>query len=77
MPYVNLDDCVEVSVEVSDVNVSTSEAYFDIEVNDIDGLDHYIKDEVQLQLKNSDQVVDAKAVAVEILRMLADILQQS
>jgi hypothetical protein len=31
MPYINLDDCVEVSVEVdvSDINVSTAEAYFD------------------------------------------------
>tara|TARA_R100000458_G_C8237611_1_gene217514 strand:+ start:863 stop:1102 length:240 start_codon:yes stop_codon:yes gene_type:complete len=78
MPYINLDDCVEVDVdvEVTDITVSTGEAYFDIEVDDIDGLDDYIKDEVRTQLNERHEVVDAKAVAVEILRMLADILQQ-
>lgn len=79
MPYINLDDCIEVDVdvEVTDITVSASSAYFDIEVDDIDGLDDHIKDEVRTQLNESHEVVDAKAVAVEILRMLADILQQS
>jgi len=78
MPYINLDDCVEVEVEVevTDVTVNTAEAYFNIDVDDIDGLDDHIRDEVRLQLRESQEVVDAKAVAVEILRMLADILQQ-
>ena len=78
MPYISLDDCVDVSVdvEVTDITVSTASAYFDIEVDDIDGLDDHIRDEVRLQLRESQEVVDAKAVAVEILRMLADILQQ-
>tara|TARA_R100001460_G_scaffold107309_2_gene155859 strand:+ start:15297 stop:15536 length:240 start_codon:yes stop_codon:yes gene_type:complete len=78
MPYINLDDCVEVEVEVevTDVTVNTAEAYFDIDVDDIDGLTDLIKDEVAIQLDDRHEVVDAKAVAVEILRMLADILQQ-
>ena len=78
MPYINLDDCFEVSVEVdvTDTNVSTAEAYFEVDVNDIDGLDDYIKEEVKFQLDDRHEVVDAKAVAVEILRMLADILAQ-
>jgi len=78
MPYISLDDCVEVNVdvEVTDITVSTAEAHFDIDVQDIDGLDDYIREEVIIQLSESQEVVDAKAVAVEILRMLADILQQ-
>jgi len=78
MPYISLDDCVEVNVdvEVTDITVSTAEAHFDIDVQDIDGLDDYIREEVMIQLSESQEVVDAKAVAVEILRMLADILQQ-
>tara|TARA_Y100000592_G_scaffold90527_1_gene149254 strand:+ start:506 stop:736 length:231 start_codon:yes stop_codon:yes gene_type:complete len=75
MPYINLDDCVQVEVEAT-TYVDTAEAYFDIDVHDIDGLDDYIKDEVKAQLDDRHEVVDAKAVAVEILRMLADILQQ-
>ena len=78
MPYISLDDCVEVNVdvEVTDITVSTAEAHFDMDVQDIDGLDDYIREEVIIQLSESQEVVDAKAVAVEILRMLADILQQ-
>jgi len=76
MPYINLDDTVEVEVEAT-TYVNTSEVYFDIDAQDIDGLDDYIRDEVKSQLDDRHEVVDAKAVAVEILRMLADILQQS
>jgi len=78
MPYISLDDCVEVNVdvEVTDITVSTAEAHFDIDAEDIDGLDAYIREEVRFQLSERHEVVDAKAVAVEILRMLADILQQ-
>lgn len=78
MPYISLDDCVdvEVEVEVSDVRVSTGEAYFEVHAEEIECLDDYIKDEVRTYLNENHQVVDAKAVAVEILRMLADILQQ-
>ena len=77
MPYINLDDCVEVSVEVdvSDINVSTANAYFEVDVDDIDGLDDYIKEEVKLQLRESHEIVDARTVAVEILRMLAELLE--
>lgn len=76
MPYINLDDCVEVEVEAT-TYVNTAEAYFDIDVQDIDGLDEYIKEEVKFQLDDRHEAVSAKAVAVEILRMLADTLQQS
>ena len=75
MPYINLDDAVEVEVE-STTYVNTGEVYFDIDAQDIDGLDDYIKAEIESQLDDRHEVVDAKAVAVEILRMLADILQQ-
>ena len=76
MPYINLDDTVEVEVEAT-TYVNTAEAYFDVDVHDIDGLDDYIREEVKSQLDDRHEVVDAKAVAVEILRMLADILAQS
>ena len=78
MPYISLDDCVEVNVdvEVTDITVSTAEAYFDIDVEDIGDLDDHIREEVRLYLSDNHEMVDAKAVAVEILRMLADILQQ-
>lgn len=76
MPYINLDDCVEVEVEAT-TYVNTAEAYFDIDVDDIDGLGDYIRDEVKAELDDRHEAVSAKAVAVEILRMLADTLQQS
>jgi len=78
MPYISLDDAVEVDVEVevTDITVSTGEVYFDIDAHDIDGLTDAIREEVQSQLDDRHEVVDAKAVAVEILRMLADILAQ-
>jgi hypothetical protein len=75
MPFIDLTDAVEVTVE-SETYVNTGEIYFDIDADDIDGLDDYIKQEVKFQLDDRHEVVDAKAVAVEILRMLADILQQ-
>ena len=76
MPYINLDDAVEVEVE-STAYVNTGEVYFDIDAHDIDGLTDAIRETVQAELDDRHEVVDAKAVAVEILRMLADILQQS
>ena len=76
MPYINLDDAIEVEVE-STTYVNTGEVYFDLDISDIDGLDDYIREEVKAELDDRHEVVDAKAVAVEILRMLADILQQS
>ena len=76
MPYINLDDAVEVEVE-STAYVNTGEVYFDIDAHDIDGLTDAIRETVQEVLDELHEVVDAKAVAVEILRMLADILQQS
>ncbi len=75
MPYINLDDTVEVEVEAT-TYVNTSEAYFDIDVDDIDGLYDCIREEVKSQLDDRHEVVDARTVAVEILRMLADILAQ-
>lgn len=76
MPYINLDDAVEVEVETT-TYVNSGEVYFDVDVHDIDSLDDYIREEVKSQLDARHEVVDAKAVAVEILRMLADILAQS
>jgi len=76
MPYINLDDAVEVEVE-STTYVNTGEVYFDLDISDIDGLDDYIREEVKAELDDRHEAVSAKAVAVEILRMLADALQQS
>ena len=77
MPYISLDDAVEVDVEVevTDITVNTGEVYFDIAAHDIDGLDDYIREEVKSQLDDRQEVVDARTVAVEILRMLAELLE--
>ena len=77
MPYISLDDAVEVDVEVevTDITVNTGEVYFDIDAHDIDGLDDYIREEVKSQLDDRQEVVDARTVAVEILRMLAELLE--
>lgn len=76
MPYINLDDAVEVEVETT-TYVNSGEVYFDLDISDIDGLSDYIREEVKAELDDRHEVVSAKAVAVEILRMLADALQQS
>ena len=75
MPYINLDDAVEVEVETS-TYVNSGEVYFDIDAHDIDGLTDAIKETVQEVLDDRHEVVDARSVAVEILRMLADLLAQ-
>ena len=77
MPYISLDDAVEVDVEVevTDITVNTGEVYFDIDAHDIDGLDDYVREEVKSQLDDRQEVVDARTVAVEILRMLAELLE--
>ena len=75
MPYIDLDDCISVDV---DTNISTSEVHFDIDADDIDGLEDCVKSIVLTLVKEEqldlDLAPDARSVAVEILRMLADLL---
>jgi len=51
--------------------------YLEVNADDVDGLDGYIETRIEEAIsENASEEVDAKAVAVEILRMLIDLLEQ-
>jgi|7_EtaG_2_1085326.scaffolds.fasta_scaffold412525_1 hypothetical protein len=49
--------------------------YLEIDADDVDGLDSYIETRIEEAISGIESDVDAKTVAVEILRMLIDLLE--